>query len=720
MKTLLQSILVLSLLTLFIGASEKPAVSTFTDSPVNCDGLLEEACWQRSADLQPDLVTYSPAYGNALAFRTEVWLAHDRDHLYFAIVAQDPEPGMLKTSVTKRDNIDHDDWVAISLDSMGGRQSACVFRVNPLGVQADEQETASGSDSSPDYVWSSGARVTTTGYAVEIAIPLKSIRFKSGRQVAMNLMVMRHVARSGNKACWPAKKPVDSFLAVHHPLRYDELIAAGRLELIPALTYGALWDRLTPETWSDGQGQGDIGLTAKWGVTSAITMEATVNPDFSQVESDEFQVLVNQRYPIFYTEKRPFFMETAALFNLAASDDSGDYNMFTAVNTRSVVEPDWGGKLSGEAGKTVFGFLLARDRWPEREGGDAATVMFGRLKWNLGADNFAGFLYSGRSSGDERNDVAAADFSWKLKGGHHLAGKGIVSRTAVGDNAARTDGAFTGSWGYYTKALSAFLVMEHVGVDFRMDSAFMLRNGMNRVMGYLSPSYYPAGIPWLKRLNLMLWGYRVHDLASHGDDSLYFIAVRAFFPRQANLRIDWRRFTETWAGTSLKGQYLFAGGQLQLTNALFLYLSIEAGDRILYDLENPLVGSGLSGQFITLLQPNDRLALELSYIYEKMDHPDTGLRLYDVHILRSKNTYQLSRSLFFRALIQYDSSQRRVLSDVLASFTLIPETVIHLGYGSVHEKVDWGEQPMQSSWGSSSFYQTKQSLFFKASYRLRF
>lgn len=721
MKKTASFLLLFCSLPSWIPAAESivPLRSRRSEQTVVVDGVLDDPVWQRSADLSQPLITSSPAYGTILDQDTQLWLAHDQDQLYFALRAFDRQPGLIKTSVTKRDNIENDDWVAISLDAMGGRQSAIVFKVNPSGIQADLHETPSGSDLSPDYVWSSAAVRTATGYDVEIAIPLKSIRFNSGRNVAVNLLLMRQIARQGSKACWPAKTPAQSYLAVHHPVIYDELARISRLELIPAFTVGAWWDRLSRDDWSPTSTDPAFGLTGKWGITSSIFAEATINPDFSQVETDDFQVLVNQRYPIFYQEKRPFFMETSALFNLAASDDSGDYNMYTAVHTRSIVDPVWGAKLSGELRRLSFGVLVARDELPMAESTDLATVVLGRLKWNLGADNYGGLLYSGRGSDLDRNDALAFDFSYKLSGGHHLSAKAIFSSSRQGEGQRVDDWSLTGSWGYYSKPLSAFLVGEHVGKDFRMDSAFMLRGGISRVMGYIAPSVYPAGLNWLKRLNLMLWGYQVHDYTSGADDALGFIAFRAFFSKQASLRLDWRHFREEWAGVKLSGRYFFFGGQWQVSNPLFIYISLEAGDKILYDASNPLVGDGLSGQVVALLQPSEKLAFELSCLYERLNQPRSGDRLYDVQILRSKSTYQLNRYLYLRALIQYDSSQRRILSDILASFTLIPETVVHLGYGSLHERTDWtgsGDAPMLQA---DRLYQVKQSLFFKASYRLR-
>ena len=688
-------------------------------SPVTIDGQLDDACWQRPADLEDFLTTFSPAFGNPLPGKTQLWLAYDKDNLYFAIRAHDPEAQLIKTSLTRRDSIGSDDWVAISIDALGGRQNAYEFMVNPSGIQGDLHITSTGSDPSPDYVWHSAARRNETGYDVEIQIPLRNIRFQSGHNVTINLMLKRHLARSGAKACWPPKSPSDSFLAMHHPVFYEELKKVNTTEVIPSVTYGALCGRLNADSWSQPDGQAEIGITSTIGISSSIRAEATINPDFSQVESDQLQVLVNQRYPLFFEEKRPFFMETGNFFNLAASDNSGDYNMFTAVHTRNIVAPKWGLKLTGEAGPAAFGFLAARDEWHTQSNDSKNTYILGRLKWNLGSDNYAGILYSARSGKDSQNSVLALDISTKLfSGKHHLNAKAIVSSNNPMQTGSTEDTAFTASWGYYTKPLSAFLVYEHAGENFHMNSAFMLRSGISRIMGYLSPSLYPQN-HWLKRLNFMLWAYQVHDYNTKANDSLCFIAVRAFFSKQANIRIDWRRYSESWMGQQLNGSYIYAGGQVQLSRHVFFVASLESGDKIRYDATAPLSGSGLSTQMMTWIQPSENTSVELSYTYEKLTHPSNKKLLYDVNVFSIKNTYQINRFLFLRAIVQYDSSQKVILSDFLASFTLIPETVIHVGFGAVHEKMTWGETGWETGMSSDPFIKYRQSFFFKASYRIQ-
>src|SRR5205807_10559577 len=168
-----------------------------------------------------------------------------------------------------------------------------------------------------------------------------------------------------------------------------------------SVTFPITQTRATTDRWNNATGRGNLGVSGKFGITSNITLDATINPDFSQVESDAFQVQVNQRFPIFYSEKRPFFMEGMGLFNIAGT--GGDGNMRTGVHTRRIINPAWGSKLTGTAGKVTFGLLDASDKSPQDiDIGDHNKVFtVGRATYSLGQSDYVGAIvtdteYAGR------------------------------------------------------------------------------------------------------------------------------------------------------------------------------------------------------------------------------------------------------------------------------------------------------------------------------------
>jgi Domain of unknown function (DUF5916) len=232
----------------------------------------------------------------------------------------------------------------------------------------------------------------------------------------MGILFWRHVSRSGVSYSWPDLPPGQWVFDRHAHLGFPDLPLQRLLEVLPSATLPLSQTRATPDRWHDVEGKPDVGLSVKCGVTSEVMLEATVNPDFSQVESDAFQVQVNQRCPTFFPEKRPFFMEGFGLFNVAGTN--GDYNMRSAVHTRRIVNPSWGAKLTGTAGRLSFGLLEASDVTPEDLGNRGAAVdghhklfMIGRVTYGLGGSSYVGAIVTHTEHASRLDRVAGGDVS---------------------------------------------------------------------------------------------------------------------------------------------------------------------------------------------------------------------------------------------------------------------------------------------------------------------
>lgn len=704
----------------------------WAEVPPKIDGLLDDVAWGSGPMVDDIFITYNPVDGDILPQKTRVWLAYDHDNLYFAFYCFDSEPEKIKTSVTKRDNLFNDDWVGLALDAAGSRQSLYEFFVNPSGIQGDLFNTpASGENSAPDWVWYSQGKIVKDGYIVEIKLPLKSIRFKSGKNVALNVLFWRRISRLGMSGAWPALVPGQGIFNSAARVVYGRLDRQLKLEFLPSFTYSGIWDRLSPEAWSKPDDRAEIGISAKYGITSSITVEATVNPDFSQVESDEFQVVANQRYPIFYSEKRPFFMETSDLFNLAGTGE----NMHTTVHTRRIVDPIWGAKLTGGFGKTSFGFLAAGDEWPGRELGEGefnpdlgkkADFWIGRGKVSLGGDNYIGALYSGRELGDQYNRTVGTDLSFRFWDNHALEANYIYSFSDDPRAEGKYEGgAFSAEYNYSTRSFHGELVFKHFAKDFRMDTAFYNRTGIVSVGAFLSPSFFPnkKKLPWFHRIAPFIYGSHLHDMVTGMDDEELIVGLDTYFTKQGYFSLSYRIINnESWAGKTFKKRGLGGSGGIQLTRWLNLHTCFDLDTQIYYASDDPFLGDRFRLHSAVTLQPSDKLSQSFSYSYLDFDRHADGEDVYDYHILVSRTTYQFNKYLFVRALIQYDSYRKMVLSDLLASFTLIPGTVLHLGYGSLYENRQWN--PIDRLWltdtGINQFYQTTQSFFLKVSYLLSF
>ena len=247
-------------------------------------------------------------------------------YIYFAFHCFDNEPDKIRTTISRRDN-----GIQRRLDRhepgfRRHRQTAYHLFVNPSGMQMDALNTpASGEQFEADMVWDSAGRITDDGYVVEIRLPLQTIRFSGGDQVRMGIVFFRKISRTGMSYSWPAMPPGQWVFDVPGHLNFSDLKPRRLIELLPSITYGISQTRAAQDRWNPTIDKADVGLSGKFGITSNITLDATINPDFSQVESDAFQVQVNQRFPIFYSEKRPFFMEGMGLFNIAGTGGDGNH-----------------------------------------------------------------------------------------------------------------------------------------------------------------------------------------------------------------------------------------------------------------------------------------------------------------------------------------------------------------------------------------------------------
>src|SRR5438093_6498514 len=279
-------------------------------APPKIDGILDDEAWQQTPLVLGDWISYNPLYGEKLIFQTEVRLVYDDKNLYFAFHCFDPEPAKIRTTISRRDSIFNDDWVGFSLDSANTGQTSYHLIVNPNGIQMDALNTpSSGERWEADLLWDSAAKLTSDGYIVEIKLPLQSIRFSGGNDVRMGILFWRRISRTGVSSAWPDIPPGQWVFNRHAHLVFESLNQPRLIEVLPSITYAINQLRATPDRWNSATRNAEVGLSAKYGITSLITLDATINPDFSQVESDALQVQVNQRYPIFYSEKRPFFME---------------------------------------------------------------------------------------------------------------------------------------------------------------------------------------------------------------------------------------------------------------------------------------------------------------------------------------------------------------------------------------------------------------------------
>jgi len=672
--------------------------------PPKIDGLLDDELWSTDPLALDRWMSYNPLRGEPEQQRTSVWIGYDSEAIYFAFKCYDTEPEKIRSTISRRDNVWNDDWVGVSLDSSRAGQIAYHMFVNPSGIQMDALQSTN-EDTAPDWLWQSAGKVDADGYVVEIRLPLQSIRFRGGDDVRMGMLFFRKNSRLGVSWSWPEMKPGEWVFEAHAPVAFGELKQPLLLEVIPSATYSHNEVRTQGE-WQSPLSKGDLGASLKYGITSTVTLDATVNPDFSQVESDAFEVEVNQRYPVFFSEKRPFFMEGLGLFNLAGT--GGDSTMRTAVHTRRIIDPSAGLKLTGTSGRYTFATLLAPD---ESVPDGRKMYAIGRGARNFGDGQYVGVLVTDTEFKQDYNRVIAADIA--LKHGERVRWNANMiltdSATPAGESSTGVGGQAT--YSYDTRRLTVSGQIEHYSSDFRMDTAFVNRVGVTRGWQYQGLSFYPSDkrYSWLKRINPFLWVTAADDEIQGGSELWVLPAVRFNFTRQGYLRLDLMRGHETFAHERFKVGRVMADGGAQITKWLNFGGNVNSGPAVYYDVVDPLQGNRRSLNARVGLQPNSKLNNSLSYTFVHFERSDTGAKVYDVYVINLRNTYQFTPQFMARAIVQYDSSRRRVLGDFLASYELVPGTVVHAGYGSLWERLDF-----------DPYRPTARAFFFKASYQARF
>ena len=353
------------------------------DTPPAIDGKLDDAVWKQAAVFK-DFYQIQPGDNVAPSRKTEMFMGYDARTLYIAFHAYD-EPDKVRATVPKRDNIFDDDYVGMFLDTFNDQRKAYALFFSPVGVQADGILTdGQNEDYSPDIVMESKGMVTSDGFVVEIAIPFKSLRYEAGKGKLWGAHFFRRIKRFNNELdSWmPFSRDISGNLnQAGHITGLEGISTERTLDLIPSITLSETGRRVRafPPQPSPGaarvvdQGrfvnrpvEADIGVTAKYTLTPTVTLDFAYNPDFAQVEADATVVTANQRFPIFFQEKRPFFLEGKEIFDTNS----------TVVHTRAIVDPDFAVKLTGKRGRNTFGVILASDAAPGNFPEDDRTAAF--------------------------------------------------------------------------------------------------------------------------------------------------------------------------------------------------------------------------------------------------------------------------------------------------------------------------------------------------------
>ena len=702
----------LSAFLLFPGTAK---VVSKTDIPPVIDGKLDDPVWE-SALTVTGFKTFQPDYGKDSRSRTVAYAVYDKENLYIAYRCYDSSPKKIKATVTRRDNMFEEDFVSIILDTFNDKQGGYGFMVNPFGVQGDGMMDISGNlDASHDMVWYSKGIIDEEGYTVEFKIPFKSIRFPGGKKITMGILFIRQTVRHSEYASYPEISPDrGSILSQSMPVVLSGIKYKRVVELLPAFTHSRKSSVEEGELRTE-KNESDFSLTGKLGLTPGLTMDAAYNPDFSQVEADAGQVDVNLRYDLFYPEKRPFFLEGNEVFRFSGNTEGAP--LVSIVHTRRIIDPILGLKLTGKIGwRNTIAAIYAIDERPDKEFAENAHVGIFRYRYAIKKDSFIGAFYAGRDYAGGFNRVFGIDgrirMTPKTFGEYHFFGSANRGRDEEQEEFGH---AAALRYSYDSRNFIMDMGLQDVSENFKVDSGFLNRTGITRFALFGMYKFYPKS-KFFQRIEPFYWSYHIYDKYSDMFETTNLLTLSFQLPGRTQFRVDLLGANEIYAGERFNRN----GVGMQLYGQLNKYLNMQLFYRysglIYYDPDAPYQGRGNRASLRIEYLPSNKLRTSLALSYVDFFRTSDSAKIYDYTLIRSRTTLQLNKYLFFRGIAEYNFYWDKLQVDLLASFTYIPGTVVHLGYGSIYEKTQWQNGEYIPA---DDFLETRRSFFLKISYLWR-
>ncbi|MCP4662427.1 MAG: carbohydrate binding family 9 domain-containing protein [bacterium] len=687
------------------GSRANPLEVPKTLSPVKVDGVLDDEAWD-DALVVPVPYEVRPAENTPAPVRTDCLLTYGPSHLYVAFRAYDPDPGAIQAHLSDRDTAYADDWVAVALDTFDDERRAYDFLSNPLGVQMDAIETRSGGDDSWDGIWDSAGRIYDWGYAVEMAIPFHQLRFQRTQgQQTWGFDAVRRYQRSVSHhlGAFPRDRNNDCYLCQTIKIRGFEGVSPGRnLEVAPTVTTIRTDERSELPDGELGHADPDVdaGLSVRWGMTPNLTLNGTVNPDFSQVEADSLQLDINAPFALFYSEKRPFFTEGSDFFR----------TLKNVVHTRTMRDPAWGLKLTGKEGANTLGAYVVRDEitnliFPGSQSSSATSLAMDntsavlRYKRDFGTRYTLGAIATGREADEYANRVVGVDGTFRLTETDSIQLQLLRSTTRYPDEVAAAFGQRTGSFSdelisfeydHVARNAGWWLDYEQVGADFRADLGFMPMVDYRNVEGGSSYTWIAEpGRRWTQiRTGNELHYFEDTNGGLIGKNASAWLWYQGTL--QSSIYVRGTRTREVYNATQFDRTSFTVEGELRPIGDLELFLQVRYGDRI--DYANTRLGKRILLQPYLSYNLGKHLRLILMHTFEQMTIE--GDRLYTANISQSTIRYQFGRRTFVRAVAQYVDYDyntelyveeiapefRRLFSQFLFSYKINPQTVLLLGY----------------------------------------
>ncbi|SEB72615.1 carbohydrate binding family 9 domain-containing protein [Terriglobus roseus] len=723
------------------------------------DGMNPSA-WVR-AHMAPveGFVQNSPIDNAPPSERTNVWLGRTATTFFAVFVCYDHHPETIRGHLARRENIEADDSVGILLDPLQDRRRGVLFQVNPAGVQEDSNWVDPGnSDNSYDQVWNSDARRTSQGWIAMMAIPFRSIRSRADAP-EWGVVLRRDLPRNSETDYWPrVTQSISGTLSQEGTLLGMQGASSHNIQLNP---YGIAHrikqlnnDDPNNPFFSNRNLGGTAGGDIKAVVKDTIVLDGTINPDFSQIESDQPQFRVNQRFALYYPELRPFFLENSSYFDAP----------ITLLYTRTIGNPEFGARATGKIHHTNIGFLSIDDRDPgifvaqdDPLFHKRAVTVAARVSQDLGRQSSVGAMYVQRTLDGHANRVGGVDFRWQIN--HHWT----VSGMAVASSTHQQDGTYSAGPAERLQVMrighSFFFQSNYrdFSQGFETDSGFVSVPQVRQSNTQANYQWYPTA-PWAKRLGLQSYGIETNLRVAFNrsgqrlfrytnDDVFIALAHNTVFapifdgnsdtlgPNDFSALTRRTNFAENKIGFVFRSapKPQFSVNLQAFHGATVNYNPVGTAAPTL--LTDDTVNATLT------LQPISPLTVDNIYLLDRADDAHTHVHTYESQTFRTKINYQFTRSFSLRAIVEYDSVARNPLvsslertkqvgTQVLFTWLPHPGTAIYAGYNSDLQNLDRSLCTRLSTGScdtnqailprASQYLNDGREFFVKASYLLRF
>ena len=703
------------------------ATVPLVDQPLR---LEDFAGMQPRADLRDKLghvsgfIQNTPSDGQHATEPTEVWLAHTRTTFYAVFLCFDSHPALIRNHLARRENILYDDTVTVLLDPFQDRRRGVLFQVNAAGVQADAAwSETTAADYSYDQVWDSEGRVTPKGWMVLVAIPFRSLRFRVDSS-QWGVVFERNYPRNSEVDYWPrVAANVSGTLSQEGTLRLPNLEGVTGSHNVQINPYSLAQNEHVLQTadpndprFSSRSLEGTAGGEVKAILKDSIVLDGTINPDFSDVESDQPQFTVNQRYPVYFPELRPFFLENATYFSTPMQ----------LLYTRNIIRPEWGVRVTGKVGNTNFGLLAIDDRQPGTtvSPGDPlynkrAEFYVGRVSQDLGKGSNIGLMYTDEEFGTGWNRIGGADFTWRADNHWTLLGQGVESSTHT-SNAKSQATVFPAG---YSAGPAFYLEADRSGHAFNLQSVSRdYSTGFQSQVGFIQTTNFynnqtHSNYQWFpKHSALQSFGLEENNQIAYdhaGNRVYHYTSVDPFFLLRRNIVLapivgensdtvgpqdgypmtHNENFTENYGGFVARGQ---PWAQMTFNTQAFRSGNVNynppAG-------KIPFLMNQETVQALVSVNPLRQLTDDNTYLLDRDHSAKDGQLVYESQTFRTKLNYQFTRALSARVIVEYDTTlansletslprTKEVQTQALLTWLPHPGTVLYFGWNNDLQNYD--------------------------------